>query len=76
MSGSANDKVNIGLWKKTLDGEKGVIVKSTELNKITSSSNNSTASNGDCYGNGTDNAVLGYAVKTSSGTAIETAQLK
>lgn len=76
MSGGANDKVNIGLWKKTLDGERGVIVKSTELNKITSSSNNSTASNGDCYGNGTDNAVLGYAVKTSSGTAIETAQLK
>ena len=76
MSGGANDKVNIGLWKQTLNNMKGVIVKSTELNKITSSSNNSTESNGDCYGNGTDNAVLGYAVKTSSGTAIETAQLK
>lgn len=76
MSGGANDKVNIGLWKQTLNNMKGVIVKSTELNKITSSSNNSTASYGDCYGNGTDNAVLGYAVKTSSGTAIETAQLK
>lgn len=76
MSGGANDKVNIGLWKQTLNNMKGVIVKSTELNKITSSSNNSTASYGNCYGNGTDNAVLGYAVKTSSGTAIETAQLK
>lgn len=76
MSGGANDKVNIGLWKKTLNNMKGVIVKSTELNTKTSSSNSSTASYGDCYGNGTDNAVLGYAVKTSSGTAIETAQLK
>lgn len=76
MSGGANDKVNIGLWKKTLDGKKGVIVKSTDLNTETSSRNVSTVSDGNCYGNGTDNAVLGYAVKTSSGTAIETAQLK
>lgn len=76
MSGGANDKVNIGLWKKTLDGEKGVIVKSTDLNTETSSRNVSNVSSGNCYGNGTDNAVLGYAVKTSSGTAIETAQLK
>lgn len=59
-----------------MDGKKGVIVKSTDLNTETSSRNVSNVSSGNCYGNGTDNAVLGYAVKTSSGTAIETAQLK
>ena len=76
MSGGANDKVNVGLWKKTVDTVKGVIVKSSDMNSTTKGSNASGTTSGNCYGNGTANPVLGYAIKTSSGTAIETAQLK
>lgn len=76
MSGGANDKVNVGLWKKTVGEVKGVIVKSSDMNTTTKSSNTSYTNNGNCYGNGTANPVFGYAIKTSSGTAIETAQLK
>ena len=76
MSGGANDKVNVGLWKKTVDEVKGVIVKSSDMNSTTKGSNASSTTNGNCYGNGTANPVLGYAIKTSSGTAIETAQKK
>ena len=76
MSGGANDKVNVGLWKKTVDTVKGVIVKSSDMNPTTKGSNASGTTSGNCYGNGTANPVLGYAIKTSSGTAIETAQLK
>lgn len=76
MSGGANDKVNVGLWKKTVDTVKGVIVKSSDMNSTTKGSNDSKTTYGNCYGNGTANPVLGYAIKTSSGTAIETAQLK
>ena len=76
MSGGANDKVNVGLWKKTVNSVKGVIVRSTDMNSTTNSSNKAETKSGNCYGNGTANPVLGYAIKTSSGTAIETAQLK
>ncbi len=76
MSGGANDKVNVGLWKKTVGTVKGVIVKSSDMNSTTKGSNDSKTNYGNCYGNGTANPVLGYAIKTSSGTAIETAQLK
>ncbi|WP_287046281.1 hypothetical protein [Treponema sp.] len=76
MSGGANDKVNVGLWKKTVGTVKGVIVKSSDMNSTTKGSNDSKTTSGNCYGNGTANPVLGYAIKTSSGTAIETAQLK
>ena len=76
MSGGANDKVNVGLWKKTVNSVKGVIVRSTDMNSTTNSSNKADTKSGNCYGNGTANPVLGYAIKTSSGTAIETAQLK
>ncbi|WP_288751701.1 Ig-like domain-containing protein [uncultured Treponema sp.] len=76
MSGGANDKVNVGLWKKTVGTVKGVIVKSSDMNSTTKGSNDSKTTYGNCYGNGTANPVLGYAIKTSSGTAIETAQLK
>ena len=76
LSGGADDKINVGLWKSTVDSSKGVIVKSTELNSTTSKLNTASTTTGMCYGNGTANAILGYAVKSSSGTNIETAQLK
>lgn len=60
--------VNVGVWKDS-DG-----------NLINSQTGNSYADtdNGKCYGNGTNNAVLAYAITNSSGTGgtIETAQLK
>ena len=32
--------------------------------------------NGSIYGNGTTNPILGYAIESSSGTCLETAQMK
>ncbi len=61
-----NDYINVGLWKDT----DGVIKKSTTG---TSSQSNDT---GYCYGNGTANAVLGYAIKVGTLGYVETAQLK
>ena len=63
---NTTDKVSIGLWKTTA----GVIKNST-----TGSSSASNTS-GNCWGNGTAYPVLGYSVVTTSGTAIETAQMK
>ncbi|MCI5607164.1 MAG: Ig-like domain-containing protein [Spirochaetia bacterium] len=63
---NTTDKVSIGLWKTTT----GVIKNST-----TGSSSASNTS-GNCWGNGTAYPVLGYSVVTTSGTAIETAQMK
>lgn len=63
---NTTDKVSIGLWKTTT----GVIKNSTT--GASSASNTS----GNCWGNGTAYPVLGYSVVTTSGTAIETAQMK
>ncbi len=79
------DKMNIGLWKVgNADGEtrqKGLIVASNDskftISKDkTSGSNTSTTNQGDIYGNGTANPILGYAVESISGTFFETAQMK
>ena len=61
------DRVNIGVWKT----DAGVLKAST--------TGTSSASQywGKCYGNGTANPVLGYAIKPSSSSGfIETAQMK
>ena len=80
LSGGINDKINVGLWKKTVSSTKGVITNSADgvftAHGQTSANNSASAQNGNCYGNGTENPVLGYAVKASSGTCIETAQMK
>ena len=73
------DKMNIGLWKQN-----GKIVNSTNSNftvtgagnGVTSNSNSSTTTNGNIYGNGTANPILGYAVESTAGTYFETAQKK
>ena len=68
ISTMVEGSVNVGVWKDS-DG-----------NLINSQTGNSYAGtgNGKCYGNGTNNAVLAYAITNSSGTGgtIETAQLK
>ncbi|MBQ5384095.1 MAG: hypothetical protein IIU46_06545, partial [Treponema sp.] len=74
-----NDKMNIGLWKQD-----GVIVSGNDSRFTvtggesgkTSSDNTSGTVNGNIYGNGTANPIIGYAVESNSGTNLETAQLK
>lgn len=79
MQSNQHNDIGIGLWK---DG--GVIVDSNSP-KYTigiSATNNTmkgydSVSNGNVYGNGTKNAVLGYAIKHGSiGDNIETAQMR
>ena len=71
------DKMNIGLWKW-----EGKVVNSndshfgTVVTAKTSADNTSTGDNGNIYGNGTANPILGYAVESTSGTYLETAQMK
>jgi hypothetical protein len=73
-----DDNINVGVWK---DGSTGIIKSST---KITSTyqqksgyySNAASLSYGKCYGNGTPNGVLGYAIKSGSSGYIETAQMQ
>ena len=73
-------KVNVGVWKK--DGIKvsskaeGFAAHDFTLTSNYSSEKSSAENDrGYCYGNGTDNAVLGYVVMPSSSTYhIETAQ--
>ncbi|MBR7080463.1 MAG: hypothetical protein IKI40_08090, partial [Treponema sp.] len=73
------DKMNIGLWKQN-----GVIVSGNDSrftvtggeNGKTSADNASGTVNGSIYGNGTANPILGYAVESSSGTNLETAQMR
>ena len=73
------DKMNICLWKQG-----GTIVSSKDsrftvtggASGKTSADNTSTTLNGNIYGNGTANPILGYAVESTSGTYLETAQMK
>ncbi len=76
------NKINVGVFQKS-----GVICNSTDITNTTSTSNVNNQSGGKsdygaqrwghAYGNGTSNAVLGYAIKiNSSSDAIETAQMR
>ncbi|MBP5602948.1 MAG: hypothetical protein J6X78_09520, partial [Treponema sp.] len=63
----SNRRINIGVWKTSA----GV---RTNSRKGTSEA---TTDNGTCYGNGTNNAVLGYGVKYSpTQDYVETAQMR
>ncbi len=70
------DKMNICLWKQN-----GTIVRGNDENFTvsktkTSADNLSGTTNGNIYGNGTANPILGYAIESNSGTCLETAQMK
>lgn len=70
------DKMNICLWKKN-----GTIVRGdddgfTISKDKTTNDNSSGTTNGNIYGNGSANPILGYAIESSSGTCLETAQMK
>lgn len=68
ISAMVEGSINVGVWKDSSG------------NLINSQTGNSYARTdmGVCFGNGTKNAVLGYAITNSSGAGgtIETAQLK
>lgn len=78
LSGGYSDKINVGLWKNT----SGTIINSYcktangTVQNNTNENNESATDSGNCYGNGTANPIFGYAIKSTSGTCIETAQMK
>ena len=74
MQSNQHNDINIGVWK-----DSGVIkVSTTGTSETTNTASGySSDSNGQIFGNGTKNPVLGYAIKYgSSGDTIETAQMK
>ena len=68
ISTMVEGSINVGVWKDS----------SGNLETSKTGSSYAGTDKGVCYGNGTDNAVLGYAITNSSGAGgtIETAQLK
>ncbi|MBO4857634.1 MAG: SUMF1/EgtB/PvdO family nonheme iron enzyme [Treponema sp.] len=79
------DKINLALWKRAAANgtePKGMIVTSLDSGFTgpaaghTSVDNTSDEQCGHIYGNGTKNPIMGYAVETSVGTALETAQMR
>jgi len=70
------DHVSVGVWKTTA----GVITYSTKNGAALATDNSNVGSsqygtaNGTCYGNGTKNPAIGYAIKESTLGYYETAQ--
>lgn len=77
MTTNREDKVNIGIWKNAgvLTDSKinGSVVNSSKENNLNGYSSENWSKT---FGNGTSNAVLGYQITTSSGTCLETAQMR
>ena len=72
----AVDHINVGVWK---DKDTGIIKNSTpgtNSTEQTGTSYKSSVSRGSIYGNGSTNAILGYAINEGSSGYIETAQKK
>lgn len=70
------DKMNICLWKKNGSIVRGDDDGFTISKDKTTNDNSSGTTNGNIYGNGTANPILGYAIESTSGTCLETAQMK
>ncbi|MBP5519354.1 MAG: hypothetical protein J6X84_02085 [Treponema sp.] len=84
LTDSVVDKINIALWKKNVgtgnNAVNGVITGCTDdvfaSKARTMADNTFVNNNGYCSGNGTENPVIGFAIITDSGTALEIAQKK
>ena len=84
LTDSVVDKINIALWKKNVgtgnNVVNGVITGCTDdvfaSKARTMADNTFVNNNGYCSGNGTENPVIGFAIITDSGTALEIAQKK
>ena len=77
------NKINVALWKTqegalTTSNDTDVFTPGTQTaaNNVNTPNSFKSTSYGFVYGNGTSNAVLGYAVKEGAGSTIETAQMK
>lgn len=72
------DHTSIGYWKKS-DGTLKPASSTSETGKITVGSDSgitSGSTSGVCYGNGTQNPAIAYAIKENTSGAIEVAQMK
>ena len=78
MTTNREDKVNVGVWKNA-----GVLKDSKVDGSVKNSSHSAIGSTGynatnwsKTFGNGTSNGVLGYQISTSTGSCLETAQMR
>ena len=77
MTTNREDKVNVGVWKNTgvlKDSKVSGAVQNSSVKYGTTGYNAENWSK--TYGNGTTNGVLGYQISTSSGSCLETAQMR
>ena len=79
LTTNREDKINVSLWKNTTTG----VIRDSKINNAVQNSskyNNLNSFNSvnwsKTYGNGTSNGVLGYQISTSTGSCLETAQLR
>ena len=73
MTTNREDKVNIGLWKNSgvlMNSKNGTSSYGNTVNGYSSENWSKT------YGNGTSNGILGYQISTSTGSCLETAQMR
>ena len=77
LTTNREDKVNVGVWKNAgvLTDSKvdGSVKNSQKYNKISGYSSENWSKT---FGNGTSNGVLGYQISTSTGSCLETAQMR
>ena len=78
MTTNREDKVNVGVWKNA-----GELTDSKINGSVMNSSHSEVGSTGysatnwsKTFGNGTSNGVLGYQISTSTGSCLETAQMR
>jgi len=85
MQSNQYNKMNVAVWKTSAgvltncaDSTTFSQTKTTSENTYTNTPNSySSSSYGFAYGNGTDNAIMGYTIKVNSTSdAIETAQMR
>ncbi|MCR4941120.1 MAG: hypothetical protein K5930_13625 [Treponemataceae bacterium] len=68
-----DERINVATWK-----DKSGLLKTNETTKaeISEKTPSAEAGSGTCYGNGSNNPVMGYAIKKSTTGFIETAQMR
>ena len=78
MTTNREDKVNIGVWKNSgdlTDSKVNGVIENSSHSAIGSSGYSATNWS-KTFGNGTSNGILGYQITTSSGSCLETAQMR
>ncbi len=75
MGSLGNNKINIGVWKDADTWVQEASLTGTDASAHSGSSYGATCWD-TIYANGTENPILGYAVKSGSNGFVETAQMK